>query len=81
MMHTSKKLAVRWLMEEAAKFHAEAARDPARADQLLAEYRERYRTDPQFRAEFDEGARLAREEAEHRKRQAVQLLGQDHTRH
>ena len=81
MMFTTRKLAVRWLMEEAAKFHAAAAGDPARAAQMLREYRQRYKTDPEFRAEIDEGARQAREEAERRKRQVVRPPGEDHTRH
>jgi hypothetical protein len=78
-MFTTKKTSVRWLLEECARWHAEKARDPERAAALLAEYRERYRTDAAFRAEIDEGARLAREEAERRKRQT--LLGENYTRH
>jgi hypothetical protein len=78
-MFTSRKEAVRMLLEEAAKWHAENARDPERAAALLAEYRERYRTDAAFRAEIDAGARQARAEAERRKRQT--LLGENYTRH
>jgi acyl transferase domain-containing protein len=80
-MLTTKKTSVRMLLEEAGRWHATAAHAPEKAEQMLREYRQRYKTDPAFRAEIDEGARQAREEAERRKRQVVRPPGEDHTRH
>ena len=61
-MFTSRKDAVRMLLEEAAKWHTEAARAPEKAAQMLAGYRERYRTDAEFRAETSMKARAKREQ-------------------
>lgn len=72
----SLRATVLMLLEEAARWHAEAARAPERAEQLLAEYRERYRIDEKFRREIDDGARQAHEEAERRKWRALQQLGE-----
>jgi hypothetical protein len=64
MMITTEQDALEFLLQQAADWWAKHNGAPETAPQLLAEFRERYETDPATRAEFDAGARAALAQAE-----------------
>jgi hypothetical protein len=73
MMFTSERDAVRMLLEEAAKWHADAAGAPEKAPQMLTQYLARYKTDARFRAEIDADARQSLEQAARLKARTLPL--------